>query len=65
MRAAGIEGKQATSRGLRHSMGVMLALNKTPANVIADILGHEYLSSTEIYMKILGEDRRKVISQVW
>ena len=65
MNAAGIEGKKATSRGLRHSMGVMLALDKVPAGVIQDILGHTSAESTLIYMQVLGEDRRGLISKVW
>lgn len=65
MREAGITGKKATSRGLRHSMGVMLALDKVPSNVIQDILGHTSPESTQIYMKVLGEDRRGLISNVW
>lgn len=65
MEAAGIEGTKATSRGLRHSMGVMLALDKVPANVIQDILGHTVPESTQIYMKVLGEDRRGLIANVW
>ncbi len=65
MNAAGISGKKASSRGLRHSMGVMLALDKVPVNVIQDILGHRFPESTQIYMQILGEDRRQLISNVW
>lgn len=37
MTAAEISGKKTSSRGLRHSMGVMLALDKVPINVIQDI----------------------------
>ena len=65
MNEAGISGKKATSRGLRHSMGVMLALEKVPVNVIQDILGHRFPESTQIYMKILGDDRRKLIANIW
>lgn len=65
MNAVGIEGKKATSRGLRHSMGVMLALDKVPLNVIQDILGHTIEANTAIYMQILGEDRRGLIANVW
>ncbi len=65
MDAAGISGKKATSRGLRHSMGVMLALDKVPANVIQDILGHTAAENTMIYMQVLGDDRRGLISNTW
>lgn len=65
MKAAGIEGRKASSRGLRHSMGVMLALDKTPANVIQDILGHKAIKNTMIYLQVVGDDRRSMISNVW
>lgn len=65
MEAANITGKKATSRGLRHSMGVMLALDKVPINIIADVLGHKAVQNTLIYMQIAGEDRRKLVSNVW
>ena len=65
MQAAGIEGKKATPRGLRHSMGVMLALDKVPVNVIQDILGHTAVQNTLIYMQIVGNERRELISGVW
>jgi integrase len=56
MNAAEITGKKASSRSLRHSMGVVLALDKVPLNVIQDILGHKLPESTQIYMQVLGED---------
>jgi site-specific recombinase XerD len=65
MVAAGISGIKASSRGLRHSMGVMLALEKVPVNVIQDILGNKFPESTQIYLQVLGEDRRRLIARVW
>lgn len=65
MARAGITGKKATARGLRHSMGVMLALDKVPMNIIAEVLGHKDIKNTLIYLQIIGSDRRKLISNVW
>ena len=65
MKKAEITGKNASSRGLRHSMGVMLAQNKIPVNVIQQILGHKYIKNTMIYMQIVGQERRDMISQAW
>ncbi|WP_157976255.1 tyrosine-type recombinase/integrase [Lewinella sp. IMCC34191] len=65
MRAAGITGKKATSRGLRHSMGVMLAMEKAPVSVIQKVLGHASVKNTMIYLDILDDERRQLISQVW
>ena len=65
MKEAGITGKKASSRGLRHSMGVMLALDKVPANVIQNILGHAAIKNTLIYLQVIGEERRQMISGTW
>jgi len=65
MAAASIDGLKATSRGLRHSMGVMLALEKVPLNVIQKVLGHSAIKNTLIYLDIVGDDRRDLISQIW
>lgn len=65
MNKAEISGKKASSRGLRHSMGVMLALDKVPANVIQNILGHAAIKNTLIYLQVIGEERRQMISGVW
>lgn len=65
MTAAGISGRRATSRGLRHSMGVMLAMEKVPVNVIQKVLGHSSVKNTMIYLDILDDERRQLISQVW
>lgn len=65
MRQAGIEGVKATARGLRHSVGVMMAMNKTPMNVISNVLGHENPKNTLIYMEIMGAERRELMSAIW
>ncbi len=65
MGAAGITGRKATSRGLRHSMGVMLAMERVPVNVIQKVLGHTSVKNTMIYLDILDDERRQLISQVW
>ena len=65
MAAAGITGRKATSRGLRHSMGVMLAMEKVPVSVIQKVLGHSSVKNTMIYLDILDDERRQLISQVW
>lgn len=65
MAKAGITGKKATPRGLRHSMGVILALNKVPANTIKNVLGHAAIKNTLIYLEIIDDERRELVSQVW
>ena len=65
MAVAGITGKKATSRGLRHSTGVMLALNKVPVTVIQRILGHRSAKNTLIYLDIIEDERRELLTQIW
>ena len=65
MIAVVITGKKATSRGLGHSMGVMLAMEKVPVSVIQKVLGHASVKNTMIYLDILNDERRQLISQVW
>lgn len=65
MQAAGISGKKASSRGLRHSMGVMLVLEKVPVNVIGKVLGHSAIKNTLIYLDIVGDDRRDLVTKIW
>ena len=65
MDEAGIEGKRATARGLRHSVGVTLAMKKIPMNIISAVLGHENPANTMIYLNIIEAERRKLVSAIW
>lgn len=65
MEAAGVTGKHANPRGLRHSMGVSLAMNKVPANIIQKVLGHSSEANTMVYLDVVQDERRELISQVW
>lgn len=65
MAAAGITGSHATPRGLRHSMGVSLAMQKVPANIIQKVLGHSSEANTMVYLDVVQDERRELISQVW
>lgn len=65
MNTAGITGKKSTSRGLRHSMGVLLVQNKVPLNIVQKILGHRDIKNTMIYAEALEKERREMISRVW
>ncbi len=65
MNEAGITGTKSTAKGLRHSMGVMLALDKVPLHTIQQILGHRSINNTRIYAEVVGEERRGMVSRVW
>ncbi len=67
MANAGIEGKQATSKGLRHGFGIaMLSAEKpAPIHIVRDLLGHADTSTTEIYHQALDEEKRKMVMQAW
>lgn len=65
MTKADIKGKRATARGLRHSMGVVLALNKVPLNTIQKILGHKDIKNTMIYTQLVEDERRDLVSKIW
>ena len=57
MDRAGIKGKQATSKGLRHGFGIaMLSGEKAlPISILRDLMGHSDSKITEIYLQAVGQ----------
>jgi len=67
MNRAGIKGKQATSKGLRHAFGIaMLSGEKPlPLHILAQLMGHSDTETTEIYTQAVGEEKRHLVMQAW
>ena len=67
MARAGIEGPQASPKGLRHGFGIaMLAGAKPlPLNILRDLMGHADMKTTEIYLQAIGTEKRAMVMQAW
>ncbi len=67
MKHAGIKGKQATSKGLRHGFGIAMLSGEKPAplNIVRDLMGHSDTKITEIYLQAVGDEKRNLVMQAW
>jgi integrase len=67
MSRAGIEGKQATGKGLRHGFGVAMvtARKPLPLHVLSQLMGHSDTKTTEIYLQVVGEEKRQLVTDAW
>lgn len=67
MDRAGITGPQATGKGLRHGFGVAMLTAKKPLplHVLAQLMGHTDTKTTEIYLQVVDEEKRKLVIEAW
>lgn len=65
MKLAGVSGRQACPRGLRHGFGVSALQNSVPLVVIQRLMGHAKLSTTSIYLAVCGPDIASFMEQFW
>jgi integrase len=67
MTRAEIEGKQATTKGLRHGFGIAMLTGEKPAplNIVRDLMGHSDTKTTEIYLQAVGQEKREMVMQAW
>ena len=56
MDKAGIEGVQASPKGLRHSYGVYAMLKGVPLHQLCKWMGHADVKTTAIYAQAVGEE---------
>ena len=67
MDRAGIEGPQATPKGLRHAFGIAMLSGERPAplSLVRDLMGHSDTKTTEIYLQVIGFEKRRLVMQAW
>jgi len=65
MKEAGIEGIQASPKGLRHGFGVACVEKHIPLNMIQKWLGHADMATTAIYVDAVGEEEQSIASRLW
>jgi site-specific recombinase XerD len=63
--AAGIEGPQATAKGLRHGYAVAMITGGLDVRILQKRLGHESADTTAIYMQVVGEEAHALEEEAW
>ena len=58
MQRAGIDGPQASPKGLRHAFGVAAVQAGIPLNMVQKWLGHAQLSTTAIYADAVRAEKK-------
>jgi len=67
MPRAKISCKQATGKGSRHAFGIAMVSSPKPLPItlLAEIMGHSSTKTTEIYLRFVGEEKRKMVLDAW
>ena len=67
MARANIQGRQATGKGLRHGFGVAMvtAGRPLPIHVLSQLMGHASIRVTEIYLRMVGQEQRRLVMEAW
>jgi integrase/recombinase XerD len=58
-------GLHATPKGLRHGFGVHAVRHGVPLNLIQRWMGHASLTTTAIYLEIMGDEEREIAQRMW
>jgi integrase len=65
METAGLEGPQASPKGLRHGFGVAAVSAGIPLNLVQKWLGHAQLTTTAIYADAVGAEEKDIARRMW
>jgi len=65
MKAVGLEGPQASPKGLRHGFGVAAVSAGIPLNLVQKWLGHAQLTTTAIYADAVGAEEKDIARRMW
>ena len=65
MDAAGLDGPQASPKGLRHGFGVTAVSAGIPLNLVQKWLGHAQLTTTAIYADAVGAEEKDIARRMW
>ncbi len=65
MMEAGIVGRAASPRGLRHAFGVGTLQANVPLNLVQRWMGHARLTTTAIYADVSGEEEIDFAASFW
>jgi len=65
MTIAGIQGPQASAKGLRHGFAVQAVLARVPLPLLSRWLGHANLEMTSIYLQVTGGEEITFADRMW
>jgi len=65
MDAAGLDGLQASPKGLRHGFGVAAVAAGILLNLVQKWLGHAQLTTTAIYADVVGAEEKDIARRMW
>lgn len=65
MAKAGVVGRPASPRGLRHGFGVLAIQSGVPLNLVQKWLGHANIATTAIYTNAMGPEERAIAERMW
>jgi len=65
MALAEIEGIHATTKGLRHALGVRGVMAGLPLKFLAELFGHSQIETTSIYLDVKDSEKRELMRRTW